>query len=49
MRPIFWVRRRFRRPKTGSGRTNTVTSVMMLPAALIYQNGRLGMHVPGVS
>jgi hypothetical protein len=26
-----------------------MTSVVMFPAALMYQKGRLGMHVPGIS
>lgn len=49
MRPSFCPFRRFKRLSAGSGSTKTVTSVTILPAALIYQKGRLGMHVPGVS
>src|SRR5690349_23681770 len=44
---IFWFLRRLSRAKAGSGTTKMVTSVTMLPAALMYQKGRLGMHVPG--
>lgn len=31
---------------TGRGRMRTIKSVMMLPAALTYQAGRLSMQVP---
>jgi hypothetical protein len=37
---------RFSVRSTGSGSTKIVTSVRILPAALMYQNGRFGMQVP---
>ena len=49
MRIYFWVDRRFRLPRAGRGSTKIAMSVMMLPAALIYQKGRFGMHVPSIS
>lgn len=45
----FWFFFRFSLLRAGKGTTKTITSVTMLPAALIYQKGRLGMQVPGVS
>src|SRR5689334_11639760 len=49
IRPSFCPLRRLRRLIAGSGRTKTMTSVTMFPAALTYQNGRLGIQVPGVA
>ena len=45
----FWVARRFNDVITGSGRTKMITSVTILPPALIYQKGRFGIQVPGSS
>ncbi|MDF2434784.1 MAG: hypothetical protein JWP44_4415 [Mucilaginibacter sp.] len=47
MSRIFWGRSSFKCRSTGSGSIKIVTSVTMFPAALISQNGRLGIQVPG--
>lgn len=45
----FCERPRFRLPNAGKGTMKTITSVRMFPAALMYQNGKLGMHLPSTS
>jgi len=45
----FCDRARFKLPSAGKGTTKTITSVKMFPAALMYQNGKLGTHVPSTS
>lgn len=46
---IFCALLSFSEPRAGNGTTKTMTSVKILPAALMYQKGKFGMQVPGVS